>query len=79
MTKPSLQQQIGRNLAQARKARNITQKQLADELKKYQPDYSDYETGNIELNYDQIVFLCERLDMSPNELFDVESLRGKFN
>ena len=48
-------------------------------LKKYQPDYSDYETGNIELNYDQIVFLCERLDMSPNELFDVESLRGKFN
>ena len=47
----------------------LTQEQLAKELHKYQPDYSEYESGKIQLDYDKIVFLCKRLHITPNELF----------
>lgn len=60
---------VGANLKAARKAMGLTQKQLADELKKYQSDYSEYETGKTQLDYEKIVFLCRRLDITPNDLF----------
>lgn len=60
---------VGDNLKQARIAKGITQKQLADEMKKYQSDYSEYETGKIQLDYEKIVYLCKRLDITPNDLF----------
>ncbi len=60
---------VGENLKQARIAKGITQKQLADEMHKYQSDYSEYETGKIQLDYEKIVFLCKRLDITPNDLF----------
>lgn len=62
---------VGRNLRNARKAMGLTQKQIATELGKYQPDYSEYETGKIELDYEKIVYLCNRLDITPNDLFDI--------
>ena len=63
---------VGENLKMARKAKNITQSQLAKELNKYQSDYSEYETGKIQLDYEKIVYLCKRLEITPNELFDFE-------
>lgn len=60
---------VGANLKAARKAMGLTQKQLADELRKYQSDYSEYETGKTQLDYEKIVFLCRRLDVTPNDLF----------
>lgn len=60
---------VGENLKKARMFKGITQKQIAAELKKYQADYSDYETGKIQLDYEKIVYLCKRLDITPNELF----------
>ena len=60
---------VGENLKLARIAKGITQKQIAAELKKYQADYSDYETGKIQLDYEKIVFLCKRFDITPNDLF----------
>ena len=60
---------VGENLRVARKAKGITQQQLAKELNKYQSDYSEYETGIIQLDYEKIVYLCKRLDITPNELF----------
>ena len=60
---------VGENLKQARLAKGLTQKQLAAEMKKYQPDYSEYETGKIQLDYEKIVFLCKRLEITPNDLF----------
>ncbi|MDE6690566.1 MAG: helix-turn-helix domain-containing protein, partial [Clostridia bacterium] len=60
---------VGENLKQARIAKGITQKQLADEMHKYQSDYSEYETGKIQLDYEKIVFLCKRLEITPNDLF----------
>lgn len=60
---------VGENLKQARLACGLTQKQLASEMNKYQSDYSEYETGKIQLDYDKIMFLCKRLGITPNDLF----------
>ncbi|MBE5756342.1 MAG: helix-turn-helix transcriptional regulator [Clostridiales bacterium] len=62
---------VGENLKLARKAKGITQKELAKELNKYQPDYSEYESGKIQLDYEKIIYLCERLDITPNDLFGI--------
>lgn len=63
---------VGNNLKSARKAMGLTQKQIANELGKYQPDYSEYETGKIELDYEKIIYLCKRLDITPNDLFEIK-------
>ncbi|MDE5593688.1 MAG: helix-turn-helix domain-containing protein [Clostridiales bacterium] len=63
---------VGENLKLARVAKGITQTQIAAELKKYQADYSDYETGKIQLDYEKIVYLCKRFDITPNDLFGFE-------
>ena len=60
---------VGENLKQARIAKGLTQTQLAEEMHKYQSDYSEYETGKIQLDYEKIVLLCKRLDITPNDLF----------
>ncbi len=60
---------VGKNLKEARKAHGVTQKQIAKELNKHQPDYSDYENGKIQLDYEKIVYLCKRFDVTPNFLF----------
>lgn len=63
---------VGENLKQARVIKGLTQKQIAAELGKHQADYSDYETGKIQLDYEKIFYLCKRFDISPNDLFDFE-------
>lgn len=60
---------VGENLKNARKLANLTQTELAKEMHKNQADYSDYETGKIQLDYEKIIFLCKRLDITPNDLF----------
>lgn len=70
MEKRTVGQIVGQNLKQARKAKGITQKEVAVMLKKYQPDYSKYESGEIQLDYDKIIFLCKLFDITPDDLFD---------
>ena len=65
-----LRKKVGENLKAARKAKGLTQKEVAALLHKYQPDYCQYENGQIELDYAKIVFLCQLLDITPNDLFD---------
>lgn len=62
---------VGENLKLARKAKGISQVQIAKELGKYQSDYSDYERGKIQLDYEKIVYLCSRFDITPNDLFGI--------
>lgn len=64
-------QLVGDNLRVARKAKGLTQQQVAQAMNKYQSDYSDYERGLIQLDYDKIIFLCKMLDITPNDLFAV--------
>ena len=63
---------VGANLRAARLAKGLTQKKLAKELNKYQSDYSNYENGKIQLDYQKIVYLCNRLDITANDLFDMD-------
>ncbi len=60
---------IGKNLKEARKFKGYTQKAVAAEMRMTQQQYSRFENGVFELNYDQILFLCELYEISPNELF----------
>lgn len=66
----NIKQTVGNNLREARKAKRYTQKHMADLLHKYQPDYSQYENGIIELDYEKIVILCKYLEITPNDLFE---------
>ena len=63
---------VGKRLKEARQTEKITQKQISEELNKYQSDYSDYETGKVELDYEKIIYLCKRFKITPNDLFDFE-------
>lgn len=68
----NISKKIGENLKQARKSKNLTQKQVAEILRMTQQQYSRFENGVYELNYTQIIELCSLLDITPNELFDYE-------
>ncbi len=61
---------VGCNLKYARKQKGLTQKEVATLLRKYQPDYSQYESGIIELDYEKIVYLCKLFAITPNDLFE---------
>ncbi|MCH5152351.1 MAG: helix-turn-helix transcriptional regulator [Clostridiales bacterium] len=67
----TIAQIVGENLKSARKAKGLTQKQVAAYLNKYQPDYSEYESGLVQLDYEKIISLCKLLDITPNDLFSV--------
>lgn len=64
--------QIGENIKMLRKAKGYTQKEIAALLYMTQQQYSRFENGVFELNYAQILQLCELLDNTPNEIFGVE-------
>ncbi len=64
-----LSETVGKNLKQARKDKGLTQKEVAFKLHMTQQQYSRFENGIFELNYSQILFLCELYDITPNDLF----------
>ena len=63
---------IGNNLKEARKFKRMTQKEAAEILHMTQQQYSRFENGVFELNYEQILKLCELYEITPNELFDIK-------
>ena len=63
---------IGKNLKDARKAKGLTQRQVATYMMMTQQQYSRFENGIFESNYEQILKLCKLLEITPNELFDIE-------
>ncbi|MCD8372417.1 MAG: helix-turn-helix domain-containing protein [Clostridia bacterium] len=65
-------QRIGKNLKEARKYCGLTQSEAAAKLNMVQQQYSRFETGKFELNYDQILTLCALYNITPNELFDID-------
>ncbi|MBQ9790561.1 MAG: helix-turn-helix transcriptional regulator [Clostridia bacterium] len=61
---------VGKNLKEARILKGLTQKEIAAEFRFTQQQYSRFESGVSELNYEQILALCKRFDITPNDLFD---------
>ena len=60
---------VGNNIKQARKHKSLTQTQVAKLLNMTQQQYSRFENGVFELNYNQIIHICKILNTTPNELF----------
>ena len=63
---------IGNNLKEARKFKGFTQREVAERMKMTQQQYSRFENGVFELNYQQILTLCQLFEITPNDLFDLE-------
>lgn len=63
---------VGKNLKEARKFKGLTQKQVASIMHMTQQQYSRFENGIFELNYQQILQLCALYEITPNELFSIE-------
>ena len=62
---------IGNNLREARKAAGYTQQQVADIMLMTQQQYSRFENGVFELNYEQIIKLCKLYDITASDLFGI--------
>jgi len=60
---------VGKNLQDARKFKGLTQESVAKTLGMTQQQYSRFENGVYELNYYQIIKLCEMYEITPNDLF----------
>ena len=63
---------IGKNWKEARKYKGLTQKEVAALFGMTQQQYSRFENGVFELNYELIIRLCALYEITPNELFTVE-------
>ncbi len=64
--------EVGKRLKEARRAAGYTQKQVATQLLMTQQQYSRFENGIFELNYEQIIALCKIYDISADFLFGLE-------
>ena len=67
-----LAKKVGQNIKEARKYKGLTQKEVANVFHMTQQQYSRFENGIFELNYQQIIDICHYLDLTPNELFNFE-------
>ena len=62
---------VGNNLKQSRKLKGLTQTDVAKVFHMTQQQYSRFENGVFQLNYEQIIGICQLLDITPNELFEI--------
>ena len=62
----SLKELIGQRLKESRQAKKMTQKQVAALLHMTQQQYSRFENGIFELDYQQLTFLCKLYDVSSD-------------
>lgn len=67
-----LAKKVGQVIKEARKLKGLTQKEVASIFRMTQQQYSRFENGIFELNYQQIIDICRLLDISPNDLFGFE-------
>lgn len=68
----SIKAKVGERLKEARRIAGYTQKQVAEKLLMTQQQYSRFENGIFELNYEQIIELCKLYDVSSDFLFGLE-------
>lgn len=61
-------EKLGQRVAQLRKARGLSQVEVADELGIAQPIVSKYESGELRLHGELIIRLAQLLDVSTDEL-----------
>ncbi len=67
-----LAQKIGMRIKEIRKQKGLTQNDMAKKLGILQPAYARYESGKVQLNYEQIQVLCQLLEITPDVLWGFE-------
>ena len=72
MEKMDIKKEVGNRLKDARKTLGYTQNEIAHDLNMTQQQYSRFENGKFELNYQQIVFLCKKYDISADYLLGLK-------
>jgi transcriptional regulator with XRE-family HTH domain len=65
----NLKKEVGQRLKESRRAKNLTQLQVAKLLRMTQQQYSRFENGIYELDYAHIVYLCSLYEISSDYLF----------
>lgn len=70
-------EELGQRIAQARKAQNLTQQQLADHLGISQQTMAHYEVGRLRVPASMLPELAEVLNLSFEELFGMPTEAGK--
>ena len=68
----SLKLEVGKKLKDARRTAGYTQKEVAEKMLMTQQQYSRFENGIFELNYEQLVFLCRLFDISCDYLLGID-------
>jgi len=66
--KQNFKKEVGQRLKESRQAMSLTQLEVSKKLFMTQQQYSRFENGIFELNYSQIVFLCDLFDISADYL-----------
>lgn len=67
-----LKRAVGERLKESRKVAGFTQAQVAKIMNMTQQQYSRFENGVFELNYEQIIKLCKLYDISADYLFNLK-------
>lgn len=67
----SLKSEVGKKLKDARKNAGYTQKEVAEKMFMTQQQYSRFENGVFELNYEQLSYLCKLYDISADYLLGI--------
>ena len=64
--------EVGARLKESRRISGYTQKEVAQKLLMTQQQYSRFENGVFELNYEQIITLCKLYEISADYLLGLE-------
>ena len=64
--------EVGLRLKECRKHLNLTQREVAKKLNMTQQQYSRFENGVYELNYEQIVLLCQLYGVSADYILGIK-------
>ncbi len=68
---------MGARITQARKERNLTQQQVADQLGIAQQTYAHYEVGRIRFPASTLPMLAQAIGLSVEELLGTQQPKGK--
>ncbi len=65
----ALKKQVGNRIKESRKDKGMTQKEVAELLRMTQQQYSRFENGVFELDYENLVKICQLFEVSLDYLF----------
>lgn len=64
--------EIGKRIKEERKICGLTQKEVADKMLMTQQQYSRFENGIYEFNYQQLIFISKLFDVSLDFIFGLK-------